>query len=1596
LLKQKNILIFLLFFLIFSLNVSPLHAESTKYKNHTKEFSLLLKSFSDLEDRSCGSIGAKKASHQIKAFFKNLGFSTIDSHSFFLPSRLNTKSTITLKSTGQSFDLDPFLSNAISPDTLSNQGITGRVVHVGKGKIKDFNNKTIKDSIVLMDLDSAKNWITALSLGAKAVIYLYDTADDKFLFQDKLELTPVKFPRFLLSRKRVKTIFPGLKNNLIYQPDSLVTLHSDLKWNQTLAENIYCLVPGKDEKLKNELIIVEGFYDTAGFVPLKSPGADQACSIATLLDLAEFLKKNPPKRSILLVATSGYGNSLAGMREMIWSLDIKSKQLKELISRHKNAINSSRQNMELLSKFNNQGKLDNNQLNIVQKVILDVIKSKIDDQSNQLMQLRLQKTPDVIRIKELAAKRVVLKRLEGKNDLATLTLDEKKLLEPLIPVALNQLNDRLKDSEAQIINLTSAKTFKKLVRSKKTTAIISLHLSSHGNGFGAFNEGWLYDIKNSVNTFSPYVKINELLIEGGKNTALSLGIENMFKDTLRPSLHRPWQSYFKDRPALGGEVSRLAGFLGLNFVTTNDARQVWNTPSDTFENVDLDYASKQSLFISNLISDIATAPKLSKGRLPRNGFATLKGRASFVRYGAVFADAPAPDSVVLAFQGPGIFHSMVDKSGDFLLKGVATKKMTLHKVILEGYKFDPATGDTIWAVDKKKTTKARYRIKIKKKYLETELIMFKCSQTTILNLLDPRTFNYMTKLQVLDARTDAMPIRHWYSRIDTKSSTISSIYLQPGTRLKLALSDTLLTKKLILINSDKNTPDGYGVDDSTTIAPTQYLAARDMWALLNPRIDNLENKGINNPKILSLKSQGNQSLKEATQAFANMKYDKFFSASATALALAGRVYEHVETIQKDVLYGVLFYIAMFAPFAFCLERFLFAFINIYKRIVSFLVILVCLIIIIYNVHPAFELAYSPVVIILAFFIIGLSSMVTWIIFYNFENEMKQLQQRGASAKEGEISLIKAFRASFFMGINNLRRRRMRTVLTCITLIILTFTLMSFTSVKNIRKHSKLFYSEKVPYQGLLVKKINWNSLPAKAFESIENTMSSEMIAAPRAWLETKDRTKPTKIPLKAGEKQLEANGLIGLSSKEQNISKISDYITQGQWFLPQDRYSIILPERMAKGLGIDNLSSGPVYVNLWSIPFKVIGIFSGQAFDKEKDLDGETISPAIFPDEVFQKTTEAEMEAFESGDDIKGFQSRYKHIPFDQTIIIDYETLMSLGGSLKSIALKSLKKSFDNNLTFQMTDRFGLWLFSGEKNGVFVYSASDRIDYSGLPNVIIPILISIFIVLNTMIGSVQERKREIGIYTSIGMAPSHVSVIFIAEAISYAVMSVVLGYILAQTIVTLFAGTTLLNGITVNYSSLGGVFAMVMVMLVVILSSIYPSRIASHIAIPDVEKSWTLAKAKKNTIRIELPFLIKDKEKSSIAGFLYNLFDMHREVSHGIFSVGRLKLITPDKNITGDDYEIDFVSWLAPFDLGVMQHVKFNFKTSSHFKGYLEIDMTINREAGEQNSWWRINKRFVNLIRKQLLTWRAMDHTEKQAYEKIIEPFLKKQDKSIA
>ena len=247
----------------------------------------------------------------------------------------------------------------------------------------------------------------------------------------------------------------------------------------------------------------------------------------------------------------------------------------------------------------------------------------------------------------------------------------------------------------------------------------------------------------------------------------------------------------------------------------------------------------------------------------------------------------------------------------------------------------------------------------------------------------------------------------------------------------------------------------------------------------------------------------------------------------------------------------------------------------------------------------------------------------------------------------------------------------------------------------------------------------------------------------------------------------------------------------------------------------------------------------------------------------------------------------------------------------------------------------------------------------------------------------------------------------IAEAMAFAVLSVVFGYLLAQTTARFFAETALWSGITVNYSSMAGVAAMVLVIIVVLVSVIYPSRVAGQIAIPDVNRSWTLPPAVGNQMQLTLPFLMTYKEHRSIGGFLYDYFLGHQDVSHGMFSTADVQFgfidhappeTAPDDDLHPEEkqpipecLEIRSSVWLAPFDFGIMQAVQLQFRPAEDEPGFLEIHVRLTRLSGEANAWRRINKTFLHVVRRQLLVWRSFDDQNKLFYEQLLKNAEKNQ-----
>ena len=177
-------------------------------------------------------------------------------------------------------------------------------------------------------------------------------------------------------------------------------------------------------------------------------------------------------------------------------------------------------------------------------------------------------------------------------------------------------------------------------------------------------------------------------------------------------------------------------------------------------------------------------------------------------------------------------------------------------------------------------------------------------------------------------------------------------------------------------------------------------------------------------------------------------YVRAEGAAQAAWAMAGRVYPAVLATANDVVYGLVVMLIFAIPFAAICERLFYAGNTIFKRIGGFFAFFVLIFLFFFFFHPAFALATTPIIIFLAFAIIVMSTLVIVIIFNRFEQEMELIRMAGLGMHKVDVSRLGTLFATVTLGISNMRRRPLRTFLTAITVVLMSFILLTFASFNS--------------------------------------------------------------------------------------------------------------------------------------------------------------------------------------------------------------------------------------------------------------------------------------------------------------------------------------------------------------------------------------------------------------------------------------------------------------------------------------------------------------------------------------------------------------------
>jgi len=228
-------------------------------------------------------------------------------------------------------------------------------------------------------------------------------------------------------------------------------------------------------------------------------------------------------------------------------------------------------------------------------------------------------------------------------------------------------------------------------------------------------------------------------------------------------------------------------------------------------------------------------------------------------------------------------------------------------------------------------------------------------------------------------------------------------------------------------------------------------------------------------------------------------------------------------------------------------------------------------------------------------------------------------------------------------------------------------------------------------------------------------------------------------------------------------------------------------------------------------------------------------------DEVMLGSQAATLLGFKAGDII--FLSGS---PFKVTTILkptgaseDDAIIASLGASQKLLGKQGKLSMVEisafcqgcpiTEITLQIAEKFPDAKVTAMKQAVMSKMQSiDMFKSFSLGVSIIVILIGSLLVLVTMMGSVNERTREIGIFRAIGFRRGHVMQIILLEAMLLGIIGGILGFCIGNLIAYSIIPFVIKDGVFAGINANLGIVSILMAVALSLLASLYPAFKASN------------------------------------------------------------------------------------------------------------------------------------------------------------------------
>jgi hypothetical protein len=640
----------------------------------------------------------------------------------------------------------------------------------------------------------------------------------------------------------------------------------------------------------------------------------------------------------------------------------------------------------------------------------------------------------------------------------------------------------------------------------------------------------------------------------------------------------------------------------------------------------------------------------------------------------------------------------------------------------------------------------------------------------------------------------------------------------------------------------------------------------------------------------------------------------------------------------------------------------------------------------------------------------MATVVLAICYQRFEVLVRRARIAGGEAESEEISLMSSLSTALTLGVSNLKKRAARTFLTAMTVTVLTFSIIAFVSVKG---KDTLFARplaldsdvegvkvepEPPRYEGVLFRNYFWTELPDTFVSAIRSEFESRNAVAIRGhYIEVEggtgaDREGANQIAVRFGKKTHILTALSTFEPQETLFSGLNEAVHGKIWFQTDDRFAVILPDVAATALGITpsmildetgkrRPQKDLPEVVMQSLRWKVVGILDTTVADRMRDLTGKSLAVVDYTRSAFNRNA--------AQGELVNEPTSY-HMSWRDIAIVPVSAMADVKAKPRSIGIR-FNPDEDRAAFFRdLSLRVNRPLFGIVDGQLSLITTKTQASVTGLAKIIVPVILCILIVTNTMMGNVEERKGEVAMLGAIGLSPRQISFLLMSESTVFSVIGIICGMFggllfanLIPWIASHYGG--FLAGLSFNFTTVASMGLAMATGLVVLFATFFPSRKAAALAAPSGMAQWKLPETSaEGHIEFPLPFTLTRGNAVGMIAFFRRFLLNHTESTSQDFNCRHVRV-----RAGVDSLAVTADMWLEPYDLDVAQHLEMKIFPTEN-EGVFGVVITLKRTSGTEEAWLRTNYGFMDLVRHQFLLWRNLAHGSREDYiaegAKLIQP----------